>query len=170
MGRREHAHRIDALSIPVTPCRRGWGVGALRHPLRKNGLITQLATLQFRLRCDGSRYRFVTASLLSTERERSFDLIRCGGDDGTRTHDPLLANTPELDDGEQWRTTSPDQSEFTDGGGWQRMVADVRQMFDRAAIRGPRYALASHASPSESECGMLPLTTREDHAHRQGVA
>ena len=29
------------------------------------------------------------------------DLITLGGDDGTRTHDPLLAKTPEPDGGER---------------------------------------------------------------------
>jgi hypothetical protein len=34
-------------------------------------------------------------------RPGAFALITRGGDDGTRTHDPLLANTPDLDDDEQ---------------------------------------------------------------------
>ena len=57
---------------------------------------------------------------------------QAGGDERTRTADPLLANTPDLDDGGRWRTTSPDQSRFVDGGERWRTAADVRQMFDRA--------------------------------------
>jgi hypothetical protein len=82
-----------------------------------------------------ARYPFVTAARKQGELRKVNGLITQGGDDGTRTHDPLLANTPDLDGGERWRTTSPDQNGFTDGGERWRTAADVRQMFDRAAIR-----------------------------------
>jgi hypothetical protein len=36
----------------------------------------------------------------STGPRSAYRLITPGGDDGTRTHDPLLANTPDPDDGE----------------------------------------------------------------------
>jgi hypothetical protein len=58
------------------------------------------------------------------------------GDDGTRTHDPLLANTPDLDGGERWRTTLPDQRGSADRGERWRTAADVRQMFDRSRRTG----------------------------------
>jgi hypothetical protein len=61
------------------------------------------------------------------------------GDDGTRTHDPLLANTPDLDNGGRWRTPLPDQTAFADGSERWRTVADVRQMFDRRRL-SPRSA------------------------------
>jgi len=63
-------------------------------------------------------------------RNPQYALITLGGDDGTRTHDPLLANTPDLDGGERLRTDSPDQKGFPDDGERQRTQADVRQMFD----------------------------------------
>jgi hypothetical protein len=72
-------------------------------------------------------------ALLHITQYEAFHLIGTGGDDRARTHDPLLANTPDLDGGERWRTTLPDQSWLADGGERRRTAADVRQMFDRAA-------------------------------------
>ena len=68
------------------------------------------------------------AVITMIQANRNFGPQACGdgGDDGTRTHDPLLANTPEVDGGGWWRTISPDQIGFVDGGEWQRTVADVR--------------------------------------------
>src|ERR1039458_4122136 len=47
------------------------------------------------------RYRFVTASRDRMGSSESKALITLGGDDGTRTHDPLLANLTVLNVGEQ---------------------------------------------------------------------
>jgi len=74
-------------------------------------------------------------ALLHITQHEAFHLIGSGGDDGTRTHDPLLANMPDLDGDERWRTTSPDQGKFADDGEAHRTAADVRQMFDRAALQ-----------------------------------
>jgi hypothetical protein len=46
-------------------------------------------------------YRSVTTGLTRSEPYKASDLITLGGDDGTRTHDPLLANTPDPDNGER---------------------------------------------------------------------
>jgi hypothetical protein len=55
------------------------------------------------------------------------------GDDGTRTRDFLLANTPDPDGGGRRRTTLADHKRFVDSGGRQRTAADARPMFDRVA-------------------------------------
>jgi hypothetical protein len=46
-------------------------------------------------------FPFLVLANLSTGRKGAFALIGRGGDDGTRTHDPLLANTPEPDGDER---------------------------------------------------------------------
>jgi hypothetical protein len=47
------------------------------------------------------RYRSVTTGLTRSEPYKASGLTKLGGDDGTRTHDPLLANSPDADNGER---------------------------------------------------------------------
>jgi hypothetical protein len=71
--------------------------GALKlkscHYMSLLGLSHRLARPAVRHKCAiGERMRAPGLCIFPDQR---------GGDDGTRTHDPLLANTPERDDGER---------------------------------------------------------------------
>jgi hypothetical protein len=51
-----------------------------------------------------TRYQFIATRSILDVPTVAFRLIKRGGDDGTRTHDPLPASTPDLDGCGQRRT------------------------------------------------------------------
>jgi len=69
-----------------------------------------------------ARYPCVTACCNIGWLFKTKDLITLGGDDGTRTHDPLLANSPDPDGYERLRLFSATIRSTANGCGRYRFV------------------------------------------------